>query len=92
MFFTFLVNLIHKIFISDALYLYTAIRKEKFYMIVPRSRGFEYCVEILIRAHKAGLKIAQIPSTERLRVGGKSKVNAMLDGLKILKVILFCGR
>jgi len=89
MFFTFLVNLIHKVFISDALYLYTAIRKDKFPLIAPRSHGFEYCIEILIRAHKAGLKIAQIPSVERLRMGGKSKVNAFLDGLKILKVIIF---
>lgn len=88
MLFTFLVNLIHKVFISDALYLYTAIRKDKFHLIVPKSHGFEYCVEILIRAHKAGLKIAQIPSAERLRRGGRSKVNAFMDGLKILRVIL----
>lgn len=88
MLFTFLVNLIHKIFISDALYLYTAIRKDKFHLIKPKSYGFEYCVEILIRAHKAGLKIAQVPSVERMRVGGESKVNAFIDGLRILKVIL----
>ncbi len=89
MLFTFLVNLIHKVFISDALYLYTAIRKDKFPLIVPQSHGFEYCVEILIRAHKAGLKIAQIPSVERVRIDGKSKVNALFDGLRILKTILF---
>ncbi|MBF0518742.1 MAG: glycosyltransferase family 2 protein [Nitrospirae bacterium] len=89
MLFTFLVNLIHKAFISDALYLYTAIRKDKFPLIEPKSQGFEYCVEILIRAHKAGLKIAQVPSAERLRGAGKSKVNALTDGLKILKTILF---
>lgn len=89
MFFTFLVNLIHKCFVSDALYLFTAIRKDKFHLIEPRSQGFEYCVEILIRAHKAGLKMAQIPSSEQLRRGGKSKVNAFLDGLRILKVILW---
>lgn len=89
MLFTFLVNLIHKVFVSDALYLYTAIRKDKFYLIEPKSHGFEYCVEILIRAHKAGLKMAQIPSVERLRIDGKSKVNAFLDGLRILRVIFF---
>ncbi len=89
MFFTFLVNLIHRTFISDALYLYTAIRKDKFHLIKPKSLGFEYCVEILIRAHKAGLRIAQVPSAERLRMGGKSKVNALLDGLRIMRVILF---
>lgn len=91
MFFTFLINLIHRIFVADALYLYAAIKKEKFDMIRPRSRGFEYCVEMLIRAHKAGLRIAQIPSAERKRIEGRSKVNALLDGMKILKVILFPG-
>ena len=88
MFFTFLVNLIHRVFVADALYLFTAIRKDKFLQIRPKSLGFEYCVEILIRAHRAGLKIAQIPSRERLRSAGKSKVNAILDGLRIFKVIL----
>lgn len=89
MFFTFLVNLIHKAFIADALYLFTAMRRNRFPDIAPRSRGFEYCVEILIRAHRKGLKIYQIPSIERKRVAGRTKVNAFIDGLKILKTILF---
>lgn len=89
MFFTFLVNLIHKVFVSDALYLYVAIRKDQFHKIQPKTTGFEYCVEVLIRAHKAGLKIAQVPCIERLRIGGQSKVNALMDGLRILNVILF---
>lgn len=89
MFFTFLINLIHKVFVADALYLYTAIRKDKFHLIRPKSSGFEYCVEILIKAHKNKLSFAQVPSTERRRAVGKSKVNAFVDGLRILKAILF---
>ncbi len=88
MFFTFLVNLIYKIYIADALYLFTAVRKDKFHLIAPKSLGFEYCVEILIRAHQQGMRICQVPSVERKRVAGKSKVNAFLDGWKILKTIL----
>lgn len=90
MFFTFLVNWIHKVFIWDALYFFAAIRSDKIPLINAKSLGFPYCVEVPIRAHKAGLKISQIPSRERPRLAGESKVNALIDGLKILKVILFC--
>ena len=91
MFFTFLVNLIHRVYVADALYLFTAIRRDSFHLIAPKSTGFEYCVEILIRAHQKGMKICQIPSVERKRTTGKSKVNALTDGLRILKTIL-CTR
>ena len=90
MFFTFLVNWIHKVHVWDALYFFTAIRKDKIPLINAKSLGFAYCVEVLIRAHKSGLKITQIPSRERPRLAGESKVNAFIDGLKILKTILFC--
>lgn len=92
MFFTFLVNLIHKVYVADALYLFTAARRDKLQEIAPTSPGFEYCVEILIKAHYRGMKIYQIPSIERPRRGGRSKVNAFLDGLRILKTILFVRR
>jgi glycosyltransferase involved in cell wall biosynthesis len=90
MFFTFLVNLIHKVFIWDALYFFVAFRRDKASLINPKSLGFSYCVEFPIKAHKAGLKISQVPSKERPRRAGESKVNAFIDGLKILKMILFC--
>lgn len=90
MLFTFLVNLIHRVFIWDALYFFAAFRRDKVPLINAQSLGFAYCVEVPIRAHKAGLKIFQIPSKERPRLAGESKVNALIDGWKILKMILFC--
>ena len=89
MLFTFLVNLIHKVFISDALYFFVAFRRDKISIINAQSLGFSYCVEFLIQAHKAGLKISQVPSRERSRIAGNSKVNTFIDGLKILKMIIF---
>ncbi len=88
MLFTFLVNLIHKVFIWDALYFFVAFRRDKASQINAKALGFPYCVEFPIRAHKAGLKISQVPSKERPRIAGVSKVNAFVDGLKILKMIL----
>jgi len=84
MFFTFLTNVIHKTNVADSLYLFTAIRKEAFKNIELKSKGFEFCIEILVKAHKAGLKLAEVPSIERKRYSGLSKVNAFKHGLVIL--------
>jgi len=88
MFFTFLVNKIHKLNISDSLYLFTAIKKEAFKKINPTSNDMEFCVEILIKAKKKGIKIAQVPAREPKRLGGQSKVNVFYHGLRILFWIL----
>lgn len=84
---TFLTNLIHGTNVSDSLYFFTAIRKSELKKIHPKSPGFEFCIEILIMAHKAGLKFAEVPVVERASFS-KSKVNAFRVGLKILGVIL----
>lgn len=85
--FTFLTNLIHRTNVSDSLYFFTAITRKGLKKIHPKSPGFEFCIEILIMAHKAGLKFAEVPVVERASFS-KSKVNAFRVGLKILGVIL----
>ena len=82
--FTFLISFFHRMKITDSLYLFTAIRKNVFDKISIKSKGFEYCVEILVKVHKAGFKMAEIPSIERKRYSGYSKVKSMKHGLKIL--------
>ncbi len=86
--FTFLTNLIHKTNVTDSLYFFTTIKRRDLKKLHLVSPGFELCIEILIKAHKAGLKFAEIPVIERPRFAGKSKVNAFFAGLKILEVIL----
>jgi glycosyltransferase involved in cell wall biosynthesis len=88
MFFTFLVNVLYKTNVSDSLYLFTCIRRTALEKITLRSRGFEFCIELLVKAHKAGLKIAEVPSSERSRFSGASKVNAFRHGFVILLEIL----
>lgn len=85
--FTFLICFFHRMKITDSLYLYTAIRKEVFDKVKIDSKGFEYCVEILVKVHKAGFKMAEIPSIERMRYSGYSKVKSMKHGFKILMEI-----
>ncbi len=84
---TFLTNLIHRTNVSDSLYFFTAITRNGLKKIHPSSPGFEFCIEILIMAHKAELKFAEIPVIERVSLS-RSKVNAFRVGLKILGVIL----
>lgn len=85
---TFLTNLVHGSRVTDSLHFYTAINRESLKKIHPTSPGFEFCIEILIRAHRAGLKFAEVPVVERARYAGESKVNAFFAGWKILGMIL----
>ncbi len=49
--------------------------------------GFEIETILNVRAAKAGLRIVEIPSVEQPRIHGESKLNAVRDGLRILRVI-----
>jgi glycosyltransferase involved in cell wall biosynthesis len=87
-FLTFLVNLIHGIGLSDALYFYFAARKSVFQSLDLKSLGFEYCAEFSIKAHRKGYKFHQIPSKEKSRRAGKKKVKNIPDGFRIMWKIL----
>ena len=49
--------------------------------------GFEIETILNVRAAKAGLRIVEVPSVELPRVHGESKLHAVRDGLRILRVI-----
>lgn len=85
---TFLTNLLHGSHVTDSLHFYTAINRESLKKAYPTSPGFEFCIEILIRAHRAGLKFAEIPVVERARYAGESKVNIFSAGARIFWMIL----
>lgn len=85
--FTSLTNLVHGTKVSDSLYLFIAIKRKDLKKLQLSSPGIEICVEIPIKAHKAGLKLAEIPVIERARYAGESKVNAFFTGLRILGMI-----
>jgi glycosyltransferase involved in cell wall biosynthesis len=50
--------------------------------------GFEIETMMNIRAQTTGLKIAEVPSMEADRIYGVSNLNAIRDGLRILRVIV----
>jgi glycosyltransferase involved in cell wall biosynthesis len=51
-------------------------------------RGFEIETLMNIRAARAGLRVHEVPSHERVRVHGVSNLRVMFDGWRILKVIV----
>ena len=52
-----------------------------------RGDGFEVETLINVRAATAGLTVIEVPSVEWARIHGRSKLNAITDGLRVLSVI-----
>jgi glycosyltransferase involved in cell wall biosynthesis len=82
--FTWTLSKLYGVDITDALFFYMAIRRDVVQSITVTAPGFEYIVEFLIKAQRSGFKFAEIPSLEKSRTAGKSKVNAFRDGLRML--------
>jgi len=73
---------------SDLCYGYFAFRRGTVDGLDLRGDGFEIETEINIRAFRAGLRIAEVPSVEAHRRHGASQLSAVKDGLRILFTIL----
>lgn len=73
---------------SDLCYGYSAFWRS----VVPQLRlsgtGFEIETQMNVRALKAGLKIAEVPSFEAERLYGTSRLKTIPDGWRVLKTIL----
>jgi glycosyltransferase involved in cell wall biosynthesis len=50
--------------------------------------GFEFEIQLALRAATVGMRTGEVPTHEPLRIGGESKLNPMKDGFAILRVIL----
>lgn len=87
-FFTKIARIFLKLKFSDALFFFPLILNADYKKIKPKSNGFGLCIEIPFLLAKKGLKYNDLLSLERKRYGGKSKVNALFDGTKILLEII----
>ena len=92
-FFTKLGNIFFSLKISDILFTYVIGDTRKFNMLNIQSPDFTFCVEFPIKAKRNGMLYETMPSYERSRIGGKKKVNPIVDGslilIKMLKMLLF---
>jgi glycosyltransferase involved in cell wall biosynthesis len=81
-------NLLNGSRYSDLCYGYFAFRRGTVDALELTSDGFEIETEINIKAHRAGLRIAEVPSIEEVRRYGASQLSAIRDGFRILFTIL----
>ena len=86
-FFTNFVNILFKINTTDVLFLYVISKRENFLTLKLNSHDFGICTEILLKSY-LNFNCTEVLSLERKRKFGKSKVNAVYDGFKILMNIL----
>ena len=85
---TAIANLVYGSHYSDLVYGFHAFRRDALKKIMLRSEGFEMDAELYLRASRAGLKIAELPSFENRRIYGISQLNSLRDGRRILKTIM----
>ena len=82
--FTYLGKIFFRLEISDILYTFVMGRTSCAKRLQLTAKDFSFCVELPIKAKRAGYKICTSKSFERSRIAGEKKVNAFKDGLKIL--------
>jgi glycosyltransferase involved in cell wall biosynthesis len=72
---------------SDLCYGYTAFWRDVLPALDGPFRGFEVETVLHIRAVRAGLRIAEVPSFESLRISGTTNLRTVRDGFRVLKAI-----
>jgi glycosyltransferase involved in cell wall biosynthesis len=87
-FFTKIGNILFKLPITDILYTFVMGKTSKVKSLGISRIDFSYCVELPIKIFRNKMSLTSISSYERIRIGGKKKVNAIIDGLKIFKTMI----
>lgn len=72
---------------SDLCYGYIAFRRECLEILELQSEGFEIETELIVRAARAGLRIAEVPSIELCRISGDSNLRTFRDGWRVLNTL-----
>ena len=86
--FVFLTRILFGTRFSDLCYGYNAFWLEVVDRLELDATGFEIETMMNIRAHCAGLKIAEVPSFEHKRRYGDAQLRTFADGWRVLKTIL----
>jgi glycosyltransferase involved in cell wall biosynthesis len=83
-----LVRLFFGAHFSDGTYGFKALWAHNLDAVRPDTDGFEVELLLDIRAHRSGLRIAEVSCFEMNRIHGASNLNAFKDGLRCFRVIL----
>jgi glycosyltransferase involved in cell wall biosynthesis len=82
------VNSLYRTRYTDLCYGYNAFRTNALTRINLNCDGFEVEALMSVRAARAGLQVTEVPSVERERIHGISKLHPARDGLRVLRTIL----
>lgn len=82
-----LVNRMYDAPFTDLCYGYCAFHRRHVATLALTAEGFEVETEIVVRAARAGLRIAEVPSAEAERLTGTSNLNVVRDGTRVLRTI-----
>ena len=72
---------------SDLCYGYTAFWRDVLPVLDGPFRGFEVETVMHIRAVRAGLRVAEVPSFESIRISGTTNLRTVRDGFRVLRAI-----
>jgi glycosyltransferase involved in cell wall biosynthesis len=84
-----IVNVLFGTRYTDLCYGYNAFWSRCLPVLDVDCNGFEVETLINIRASVGGLRIAEVPSFEHSRITGVSNLNAVRDGLRVLRTIVW---
>lgn len=84
----FLIRVLFGAHYTDTTYGYIGIWADRLDWLGIDTNGFEIETLIAIRAHRAGLRISEVPCFEASRIHGNSNLSAFHDGIRIFKVIV----
>jgi hypothetical protein len=83
-----LANILYGTHFTDLLYGYCAFWRDGLEDLKLSADGFEIETQLVVNAVKAGMTVAEVPSTELQRRAGASNLNAFSDGMRILQTML----
>ena len=84
----FLIRLLFGARYTDTTYGYIGVWADRLDWLGIDTDGFEIETLLAIRAHRAGLRISEVPCFEASRIHGDSNLSAFHDGIRIFKVIV----
>lgn len=83
----YLANALYAQDFTDLCYGYLAFRRSALPMMALTADGFEIEMQLIARAVRVGLRIAEIPSFEAARMHGVSNLHAFRDGWRVLRTL-----
>lgn len=81
-------NTLYRAELTDLCYGFCAFHRRYLELLALSATGFEIEAEMVVRSTQAGLRVAEVPSLELPRRAGKSNLNSIRDGVRVLRTVL----